>query len=139
MPTQAMDIMERAEMLPIDLKLELVDRLLESISPSQKDIDELWKIEVERRIDEVESGEVKTIPGDEVFAKIRGRQKRRITLSIWLPRLNLRRQSSFMTTAMMDLAISLNKRSSPRSLASSNIPSLTFLFPSSTCTRAFRA
>ena len=76
MTTQTMDIMERAEMLPIDLKLELVDRLLESISPSQKDIDELWKIEVERRIDEVESGEVKTIPGDEVFAKIRGRHKR---------------------------------------------------------------
>ena len=33
MTTQTMDIMERAEMLPIDLRLELVDRLLESISP----------------------------------------------------------------------------------------------------------
>ena len=74
MTAQTMDLMERAEMLPIDLKLELVDRLLESISPSQKEIDELWKIEVERRIDEVESGKVKTIPGDEVFAKIRARR-----------------------------------------------------------------
>ena len=76
MTAQTMDIMERAEMLPIDLKLELVDRLLESISPSQKEIDELWKVEVERRIDEVESGKVKTIPGDEVFAKIRARRKK---------------------------------------------------------------
>jgi hypothetical protein len=40
MTTQTMDIMERAEMLPIDMKLELVDRLLESITPSRKDIEE---------------------------------------------------------------------------------------------------
>jgi len=73
MTTQAMDIMERAEMLPIDLKLELVDRLLESISPSQKDIDELWKVEVERRVEDVRSGRVKTIPGEQVFAEIEER------------------------------------------------------------------
>ncbi len=73
MTAQTLDIMERAEMLPIDLKLELVDRLLESMSPSQKEIDELWKVEVERRIDEVESGKVKTIPGGEVFDEIRNR------------------------------------------------------------------
>lgn len=70
MTTQTMDIMERAEMLPIDLKLELVDRLLESISPSQKEIDELWKIEIELRVEEVRSGKVKTIPGEQVFAEI---------------------------------------------------------------------
>jgi len=68
-----MDIMDRAEMLPIDLKLELVDRLLESVSPSQKEIDERWKIEIERRVEEVRSGKVKTIPGEEVFARIRER------------------------------------------------------------------
>jgi putative addiction module component (TIGR02574 family) len=73
MTTQAMDIMERAEILPIDLKLELVDRLLESISPSQKDIDELWKVEVERRVEDVRSGRVKTIPGEQVFAEIEER------------------------------------------------------------------
>ena len=73
MTTQTMDIMEWAEMLPIDLKLELVDRLLESISPSQKEIDELWKIEVERRVKEVRSGKVMTIPGEKVFEEIRHR------------------------------------------------------------------
>ncbi len=73
MTTQTMDIMERAEMLPIDLKLELVDRLLESISPSRTEIDELWKIEVERRVEEVRSGKVKTIPGEQVFAEIEER------------------------------------------------------------------
>ncbi len=73
MTAQTMDIMERAEMLPIDLKLELVDRLLESISPSQKEIDELWKVEIERRVEEVRSGKVKTIPGEQVFEEIRNR------------------------------------------------------------------
>lgn len=76
MTAQTADIMERAEMLPIDMKLELVDRLLESISSSTKDIDEAWKVEVERRIDEVERGDVELIPGEEVFARIRARVRK---------------------------------------------------------------
>ena len=75
MTTQTMDIMERAEMLPIDMKLELIDRLLESISATSQVVEEAWKEEVERRIDEVESGDVKLIPGEEVFAKMRERYR----------------------------------------------------------------
>lgn len=67
------DLVSIADSLPIDLKIELIDKLLDSISPAQGNIDELWKVEVERRIDEVESGKVETIPGSEVFAKIRER------------------------------------------------------------------
>jgi len=73
MASNTADILSIAESLPIDLKLELIDRLLESISPTQDEIDDLWKAEIERRIDDVESGKVKTIPGNEVFAKIRER------------------------------------------------------------------
>lgn len=76
MTTETMDILERVELLPIDMKIEVVDKILESLTPTQAEIAELWKIEVERRIDEVESGKVKTIPGDEVFAKIRARVKK---------------------------------------------------------------
>lgn len=72
MSPQTMDIMERAEMLPIDMKLELIDRLLESISPSRTEVDEAWSAEVERRI-EVESGKVRLIPLEEVFARMRER------------------------------------------------------------------
>ena len=67
------DLVSIANSLPIDLKLELIDKLLESVSPGTSEIDELWKTEIERRIDEVESGTVQTIPGDEVFAKVRER------------------------------------------------------------------
>lgn len=73
MTAQTMEIMDVVDSLPIDMKLELVDRLLESITPSRKDIDEAWNDEVERRIDEVESGKVELIPGEEVFARMRER------------------------------------------------------------------
>ncbi|MEP7075892.1 MAG: addiction module protein [Acidobacteriota bacterium] len=73
MTVQTMEIMDVVDSLPIDMKLELIDHLLESITPRRKEIDELWSAEVERRIDEVESGKVKTIPGEEVFAGLRER------------------------------------------------------------------
>ena len=73
MTAKTMELFSMAESLPIDEKSLLVERLLDSMYPNQKEIDELWKVEVERRIDEVESGKVKTIPGDEVFAKVRDR------------------------------------------------------------------
>ena len=73
MANQTADIMEIADSLPIDMKIELVDRLLDSMYPRQKEIDELWKIEIERRVEEVRSGKVKTIPGEQVFAEIEER------------------------------------------------------------------
>jgi len=76
MTTQAAEIMDVVDSLPIDMKLELIDHLLESISPSKKEIDEAWKDEVERRIDEVDSGKVKLITGDEVFARMGKRYKK---------------------------------------------------------------
>ena len=73
MATQTADIVEIAESLPIDMKIELVDRLLDSMYPRQKEIDELWKVEIERRVEEMRSGKVKTIPGEQVFAEIEER------------------------------------------------------------------
>ncbi|MFN0138896.1 MAG: addiction module protein [Pyrinomonadaceae bacterium] len=70
MTAQTMEIMDVVDSLPIDMKLELIDHLLESISPSKKEVEEAWKVEAERRIEEVRSGKVKTIPVDEVFAEI---------------------------------------------------------------------
>jgi putative addiction module component (TIGR02574 family) len=73
MKAQTIDLIEMAEALPIDEKAMLVDRLLDSMYPRKEEIDELWKIEAERRIDEVRSGKVQTIPGEKVFDEIRNR------------------------------------------------------------------
>jgi putative addiction module component (TIGR02574 family) len=67
------ELISMVEALPIDIKTLLVDKILQSLHPSQKEIDELWAKEAERRVEEVRTGEVKTIPGDEVFKEIRER------------------------------------------------------------------
>jgi putative addiction module component (TIGR02574 family) len=73
MTAQTMDLIEMAEALPVDEKALLIDRLLDSMYPRQAEIDELWKIEVERRVEEVRSGIVQTIPGEQVFEEINKR------------------------------------------------------------------
>ena len=69
-------LISEAISLPVDIRLQLVERLLESLNPSHKEIDELWAIEAERRVAEIERGEVKTVPGEEVFRKLQGRLKK---------------------------------------------------------------
>ncbi|MBI5048445.1 MAG: addiction module protein [Deltaproteobacteria bacterium] len=59
--------------LPVEIRAQLVDKLLRSLHPVQKEIDELWAVEAEKRVEEIKSGKVKTIPGDDVFKKILGR------------------------------------------------------------------
>jgi putative addiction module component (TIGR02574 family) len=73
MTVQTSELIEMAEMLPVDEKAMLVDRLLDSMYPRREEIDELWQIEAERRVEEVRSGKVKTIPSDQVFAEIEER------------------------------------------------------------------
>jgi putative addiction module component (TIGR02574 family) len=73
MNAQTVDLIEMAEALPIDEKAMLVDRLLDSMYPRREEINELWRIEVERRVDEVRSGKVQTIPGDKVLEEISNR------------------------------------------------------------------
>lgn len=67
------DLMDTVDSLPVDMKLELVDKILESLSPRQAEIDALWAIEAERRVEDVRSGRVKTIPSEQVFEELRQR------------------------------------------------------------------
>ena len=72
MATAADRVVDEALELPADARIGLVDRILESLNlPTRADIDKMWAEEAERRIAEIERGEVKLIPGEEVFAKIR--------------------------------------------------------------------
>jgi putative addiction module component (TIGR02574 family) len=66
----ANELISVAESLPLDLKTVLIDRLLNSLNPSIKEIDELWAEEAERRVEEIKKGKVKLVSGEEVFAKI---------------------------------------------------------------------
>ena len=76
--TTALDrVLEDALELPADARIDLVDRILVSLNlPKRPDIDKMWAEEAERRVDEIDHGEVELIPGEEVFANIRRKYAR---------------------------------------------------------------
>jgi len=57
--------------LPVETRIMLVNKLLESLNPSKNDIDELWAKEAEGRVSDISAGRENTIPGEEVFKEIR--------------------------------------------------------------------
>lgn len=67
------ELMSVAESLPLELRTELIERLLSSLNPSRKEIDGLWAEEAERRVRDLKTGKVKAIPGEDVFRDIRER------------------------------------------------------------------
>jgi putative addiction module component (TIGR02574 family) len=69
-------LISEAISLPLEIRLQLIEKLLESLNPSHKDIDDLWAIEAETRVGEIETGGVKTLPGEEVFRKLHNRLKK---------------------------------------------------------------
>ena len=70
-------IVSDALSLPPRSRAKLAERLLESLEdPKQKEIDRLWADEVEDRIDAYERGELKAIPGQEVFRRLKPRKKK---------------------------------------------------------------
>ena len=64
------ELLSMVESLPIDIRTQLIEKLLNSLNPSQKEIDELWAEEAEKRVEELKTGEVQAIPGDKVFREI---------------------------------------------------------------------
>ncbi len=71
MSSKTDDLLTIIESLPIDIKTELVEKILASMHPLNKEVDEEWMKAAEDRVDEIKAGNVKLIPGDEVFDEIR--------------------------------------------------------------------
>ena len=70
-------VIEEALSLPADVRLSLVEKLLMSLNlPTDAEIDRIWAEEAENRVSQIESGEVKPVPGEEVFSKIRAKYKK---------------------------------------------------------------
>jgi len=58
-------------------QLSLVDRLIASLNlPTQAEVDRLWAAEAERRLAQIDRGEVELIPGEKVFDDIRAKYRR---------------------------------------------------------------
>jgi len=69
------DLISEMVSLPVDMRAMLANKLLESLNPTASEVDSLWADVAERRVQEIQTGKVKTIPGNEVFNKIRNRMK----------------------------------------------------------------
>jgi len=67
------ELFNEAILLPVEIRTQLVEKLLLSLNPSQKEIDKLWAKEAEKRVAEIRNGKVKTISGEKVFKSIRDR------------------------------------------------------------------
>ena len=72
MPNTA-EIIHDAELLPVEERVVVVDSLLRSLNPPDPEIDRQWADVAKRRLGELRSGQVKPVPGEAVFARIRQR------------------------------------------------------------------
>lgn len=64
------DLIDEAEALPVEERALVVDSLLRSLNPPESRIDEKWASVARKRLTDLRSGNVESVPGEEVFSKI---------------------------------------------------------------------
>lgn len=71
MSLSASEFYEAGMNLPPSVRKDIALRLLESLEVAgQESVDEAWTTVTGSRVDDILSGEVQTIPGEEVFARV---------------------------------------------------------------------
>ncbi len=70
MAAKTTELISLVESLPVDIKTKLIEKILNSLHPSQKEIDELWAKEAEKRVEDIKTGKIETISGKEIFKEI---------------------------------------------------------------------
>lgn len=77
MATTIKKLAKQAMSLPTESRAQLADLLVESLDAEELgQIDRLWVAEAKRRRDEVRSGRVEGIPGDEALKRVRDAVRR---------------------------------------------------------------
>ena len=71
MPISLEQIVEEARHWPPEKVGELVGRLTEDLHASDPEMEAAWQTEIDRRIQEIQSGQVQGIPVEESLARIR--------------------------------------------------------------------
>ena len=64
------DLIAEAISLPVEERAMVVDAILKSLNPTESDIDKQWAAVAKQRLQELRSGEVEALPGDDVFQKM---------------------------------------------------------------------
>jgi putative addiction module component (TIGR02574 family) len=72
MTPQVSEVLEKALTLSTQDRGLLIDRLIESLDdgPAEEGVEEAWAEEIKGRVDDIRSGKVKTIPGEQVLREL---------------------------------------------------------------------
>jgi putative addiction module component (TIGR02574 family) len=72
MSTELAELKRKAAQLREDERAELALALISSLDGEpETGVDEAWRLEIARRIAQIDRGEVQLVPGDDVFARLR--------------------------------------------------------------------
>ena len=67
------ELIQEVGALPVEERAAVADAILRSLNAPESERDREWAQLAQRRLAELRSGEVKPIPGDKVFTKVRKR------------------------------------------------------------------
>jgi hypothetical protein len=70
------DLIDEAESLPVEERAMVVDSLLRSLNPPESEIDKKWAAVARGCLEEVRSGAVAGVPGEQVWFSV--------VLSFWV-------------------------------------------------------
>lgn len=72
MTPRVSEVLEKALALSTQERGLLIDHLIKSLDegPAEEGVEEAWGDEIKRRVDEVRSGKVKLIPGEQVLREL---------------------------------------------------------------------
>ncbi len=75
MTPQVSEVLEKALTLSPQERGLLIDRLVDSLDegPAEEGVEEAWAEEIKRRVDDIRSGKVEMIPGEEVRRRLAAR------------------------------------------------------------------
>ncbi|MFN2266769.1 MAG: addiction module protein [Desulfonatronovibrio sp.] len=64
------ELIAEAISLPVEERALVVDSILRSLNTPEPECDRKWTAVAQRRLAELRSGNVKAVPGEEVFARV---------------------------------------------------------------------
>jgi len=70
MSRNAEELYQKALSLTAEERVEIADRLLGSIEPEDEGVEAAWDAEIQRRVTELKSGTVRTVPWSELRASL---------------------------------------------------------------------
>jgi putative addiction module component (TIGR02574 family) len=77
MTPQVTELLEKALNLSTQERGLLIDRLVESLDdgPAEEGVEAAWDAEIKRRVDDIRSGRVQTIPGERLRERLNARRR----------------------------------------------------------------